>query len=168
MHKTTCDSNETTVSRHKHLLLIFLLNIFCYCIAHLRCPVIGKHSNGQSVFIGYVFSTYDTDLKSLRVKIEEVLREPTSGPAYKVCTNFHFIHSFYYSIHRHNETNILLLDIMQNKCIFIQFDTQMHLQPQLELNPMFPSNDDLAIAPSNPVEDQIDYSKPKVTKKSSL
>lgn len=133
--------------------------------AQLRCPVIGKSPNGQSIFVGYIHSTYETDLKSLRVKIEEVLREPSQGAAQKLSASFHFVHSYHYSIHRYNESKIILLDIMANKCIFIQFDPN-----PLDMLTMTTSNlmiqdkpyDDLG---SGQIADQADGVKSKIVRK---
>lgn len=153
----------------RHSLLV------CRCgwlqAAQLRCPVIGQHSGGQSLFIGYVVSSFDTDLKSLRVKIEEVLRESSQVNSQRLSTSFHFIHSFYYSIHRNTESNILLLDIIQNKCIFVRFDSPLDAMyatsSAMAIQDKYLSNDDLTTGGHAP-EDQTDSSRFRLIKKPSF
>ena len=145
----------------------------CFTVAaQLRCAVIGQHSNDQRTFIGYVLSNYETDLKTLRIKIEELLREPSQVTNHKLSLGFHFIHSFHYSIHRHNESNILLVDIMQKKCVFIRFDhlvDMFNTDSRMAIQDKYLNNDDDLTTGGHVGDDQIDFSnKMKPIKKPSM
>lgn len=150
----------------------------------IRCPIVLWQQSAylsESIFIGHILTDYNNDLKMVRTKIEEVLKEATSNNK-QLLNAFHFVHSFYYAIHRLNEPNMQLVDIIQNNCIFIRFDNPQSLIMDMSNNGPVNggiggissqylksvSNDDIN---SHLIDDQTDTSKTttlKPNKKASI
>ena len=133
-------------------------------VAPVRCPLIGYYSNNHGVFLGYVYASYETELKLLRKKVDDVIKETN----FSCKTNsYYFVHSLYYPISRNNESNIVLVDIIQNSCIFIKFDTSFDVINEIRDRPLniqykYSSNDD--ISNMTIVQDQSDSVIVKSTK----
>lgn len=105
---------------HWNVFLFFSLPL-SLIVATIRCSVIGQYLNGHDQLIGYVLVSYDLNLRALRTRVDEVIRD-SSATFDKYSTNYTFVHSFHYTIGRHNEGDILLIDIIRNHAIFIKFE----------------------------------------------
>ena len=124
--------------------------------------IIGLYSRDNGFLLGNVCAAYDTNLKQLRTKVDEILKDAISTNT-KLTTNYQFVHSLFYPIYRNNEVNVTLIEIIRNNSIQIQFEIPIELDQQrcLELQDQtisttykYSSTDDLTGA-SN-IEDQTD------------
>lgn len=109
----------------------------------------------QCYVVGCVTTSFDMPLKLLRNKVDETIKE--SGNS-RFLSTYEFIHSFDYTIYRHNEGDIVVLDIARSNSIFIRFASRRY--DHASIVPMkSSSNDDISIGSG--MEDQVDLVRSK-------
>lgn len=83
-----------------------------------RFVIIGLLSTDNGHMLGTVTAAFDTTLKQLRSKVDELIKETP-----KLATNYHFIHSFFYTIQSDTEANLFVIEIVRNNCVLIKFES---------------------------------------------